>query len=73
MFGISITKLVVLALAIYGAWQLFRWIERRGITDQRRADAPPPAQQTYAESEQKDDGAVEMEQDSETGVWRPKR
>lgn len=63
MFGLSLTKLIVLALAIYGAWQLFRWIERRGT----KPPVPPPEDRPKAE-----DKAVEMEQDPKTGVWRPK-
>ncbi|MCA8927286.1 MAG: hypothetical protein KDC18_04400 [Alphaproteobacteria bacterium] len=66
MFGLSLTKLIVLGLAIYGAWQLFRWIENRGSGT---PPAPPPQQQPDARS---DDGAVEMEQDPKTGVWRPR-
>ena len=68
MFGLSLTKLIVLGLAIYGAWQLFRWIERRGNK--------PPASQSGDQSQSDDakpnDKAVEMEQDPESGVWRPK-
>ena len=64
MFGLSITKLIVLGLAIYGAWQLFRWIERRG--------AQPPAVPPHQEPPPAEDKAVEMEQDPQTGVWRPK-
>lgn len=63
MFGLSLTKLIVLALAIYGAWQLFRWIERRGS----QPPAPPPQEPPEEETK-----AVEMEQDPETGVWRPR-
>lgn len=65
MFGLSLTKIIVLALAIYGAWQLFRWIERLGT----QRSVTPPDDQPKNEQE---DRAVEMEQDPETGVWRPK-
>jgi hypothetical protein len=65
VFGLSFTKILVLGLAIYGAWQLFRWIERRGVAKPAGKAEPPP--------EVEDDKAVEMEQDPNTGVWRPKR
>jgi len=63
MFGLSLTKLIVLGLAIYGAWQLFRWFERRG--------AKPPAAPSD-EQRKEEDKAVDMEKDPETGIWRPK-
>ena len=63
MFGLSFTKILVLGLAIYGAWQLFRWIERRGAQTPAVPENPRPDE---------DDKAVEMEQDPRTGVWRPK-
>tara|TARA_R110002073_G_scaffold121923_2_gene264775 strand:+ start:1237 stop:1446 length:210 start_codon:yes stop_codon:yes gene_type:complete len=66
MFGLSLTKILVLGLAIYGAWQLFRWIERRSANQ-----VAPPAQPPEAPAKE-EDGAVEMEQDPNTGVWRPK-
>jgi hypothetical protein len=66
MFGLSISKLLVLGLAIYGAWQLFKWIERRNI-------AKPPAPPEAPVAPPEEDKAVEMEQDPNTGVWRPKR
>jgi hypothetical protein len=66
MFGLSLTKLIVLALAIYGAWQLFRWFERRN------AQSPTAPPQNPPEEENEESKAVEMEQDPETGVWRPK-
>jgi|GEM_PF-5943874 len=67
MFGMSLTKLIVLVLAIYGAWQLFRWFERRG--------AQPPARRPEDHSPPEDptaDKAVDMEQDPNTGIWRPR-
>ena len=29
MFGFSFTKILVLAVAIIGAWQFFKWLERK--------------------------------------------
>ncbi len=63
MFGLSFTKILVLGLAIYGAWQLFRWIERRSAQTPAAPQNPQPDENGKA---------VEMEQDPRTGVWRPK-
>lgn len=63
------TKLLVLAVVIVGAWQFFKWIERRadggGSKPMQRRPRSEPVQEDKS-------GEVELEQDPKTGVWRPK-
>jgi hypothetical protein len=69
MFGLSFGKLLVLAVVIVGAWQFFKWLERRAD-----GGAGKPLQRRQRQEPAKDEksGEVELEQDPETGVWRPK-
>ena len=67
MFGLSFGKILVLAVVIVGAWQFFKWLERRA--DSRRS--VQKRQESKPLREEKP-GEVELEQDPETGVWRPK-
>ncbi len=71
MFGLSFTKILVLAVVVVGAWQFFKWIEKRADRGkpkpvQKRADQKPVTGEEAS-------GEVELEQDPVTGVWRPKR
>ena len=68
MFGMSLAKVIILALAIYGAWKFFRWFEQRSANQ-----VAPPNQPPADPAEPENDKAVEMEQDPATGVWRPKQ
>jgi len=75
MFGLSLTKLLVLGLAVFGAWHFFRWIERRSGT--AVGIKMPPGRRagpTSADPEEKPlDTSVDLIRDPQTGVWRPKR
>ena len=72
MFGLSFTKILVLAVVIIGAWQFFKWLEKkadrggRKRVQKRESEPPKPV-------EDEKPGEVELEQDPDTGVWRPKQ
>jgi hypothetical protein len=78
LFGFSFAKILVLAVVVIGAWRFFKWLERRADAGpkppqtgghQRDAGNPTP----LADATNDDPNAVELEQDPETGVWRPKK
>lgn len=75
MFGLSLTKLLVLGLAVFGAWHLFRWIERRADGGGKSTPPADPAggKPQDASAPAENDDSVELIRDPETGVWRPKR
>jgi len=70
MLGLSFGKILVLAVVVIGAWQFFKWVEKRA-----GGGANTPAQKRQRQEPAKDDrsGEVELEQDPKTGVWRPKQ
>ncbi|HKK30606.1 MAG TPA: hypothetical protein VKA18_09475 [Alphaproteobacteria bacterium] len=68
MFGFSFGKLLVLAVVLIGAWRFFKWLEARGdraLRSQNRSAAELDQNENPSE--------VELEEDPETGVWRPKK
>ena len=72
MFGLSFGKILVLAVVIIGAWQFFKWLEKRaGGGGKSKPVRKREAQKPIAEEEKP--GEVELEEDPVTGVWRPKR
>jgi hypothetical protein len=71
MFGISFGKLLVLAVVIIGAWQFFKWLEKRADGGAQKRVRKDEARKPVAYEEKP--GEVELEQDPKTGVWRPKQ
>ena len=70
MFGFSFTKILVLAVVIIGAWQFFKWLEKKADAGSKKR--VQNRQQSKPVVEEEKPGEVELEQDPETGVWRPK-
>jgi hypothetical protein len=66
VFGLSFGKILLLALVVFAVWRLFRWFEQR-------PSGPPAEHRRRPPAADEKPGEVELEQDPETGVWRPKK